>query len=54
MKRKFPVIMTLVGCSVGTNQGQSCVAMSRILAPAWRYEEIADRFAGADLRAQGG
>jgi aldehyde dehydrogenase (NAD+) len=39
-------IPTLVGCSVGTNQGQSCVAMSRILAPAWRYEEIADRFAG--------
>ena len=26
-------IATLVGCSVGTNQGQSCVAMSRILAP---------------------
>ena len=39
-------IATLVGCSVGTNQGQSCVAMSRILAPAGRYEEITDRFAG--------
>lgn len=38
-------IPTLVGCSVGTNQGQSCVAMSRILAPAARYDEIADRFA---------
>jgi betaine-aldehyde dehydrogenase len=39
-------IPTLVGCSVGTNQGQSCVAMSRILVPAGRYDEIADRFAG--------
>jgi len=38
-------IPTLVGCSVGTNQGQSCVAMTRILAPAARYDEIADGFA---------
>jgi aldehyde dehydrogenase (NAD+) len=40
-------VATLVGCSVGTNQGQSCVAMSRILVPAARYDEIADRFAEA-------
>jgi betaine-aldehyde dehydrogenase len=38
---------TLVGCSVGTNQGQSCVAITRILAPASRYDEIAERFAQA-------
>jgi len=38
-------VPTLVGCSVGTNTGQSCVAMSRILAPADRYGEIASRFA---------
>jgi aldehyde dehydrogenase (NAD+) len=38
-------ISTLAGCSVGTNQGQSCVAMSRILAPAECYEEIAGRLA---------
>jgi aldehyde dehydrogenase (NAD+) len=37
-------IPTLVGCSVGTNQGQSCVAMTRILAPESRYDQIADAF----------
>jgi aldehyde dehydrogenase (NAD+) len=36
---------TLVGCSVGTNQGQSCVCISRILAPASMYGEIADALA---------
>jgi aldehyde dehydrogenase (NAD+) len=36
---------TLVGCSVGTNQGQSCVCISRILAPASLYAEIADALA---------
>jgi betaine-aldehyde dehydrogenase len=36
---------TLVGCSVGTNQGQSCVCISRILAPASMYAEIADALA---------
>jgi aldehyde dehydrogenase (NAD+) len=38
-------IPTLVGCSVGTNQGQSCVCISRILAPASTYGEIADALA---------
>ena len=33
----------LVGASVGTNAGQSCVCISRILAPRSRYEEIASR-----------
>jgi aldehyde dehydrogenase (NAD+) len=36
-------IATLVACSVGTNQGQSCVCMSRILAPRSLYDEIATR-----------
>jgi aldehyde dehydrogenase (NAD+) len=38
-------IPTLVGCSVGTNQGQSCVCISRILAPASMYDQIADALA---------
>jgi betaine-aldehyde dehydrogenase len=33
----------LVGASVGTNAGQSCVCISRILAPRNRYDEIAGR-----------
>jgi betaine-aldehyde dehydrogenase len=33
----------LVGASVGTNAGQSCVCISRILAPRSRYDEIASR-----------
>ena len=33
----------LVGASVGTNAGQSCVCISRILAPRSRYDEIAER-----------
>jgi betaine-aldehyde dehydrogenase len=33
----------LVGASVGTNAGQSCVCISRILAPRSRYDEIAAR-----------
>ena len=32
---------TLVGASVGTNAGQSCVCISRILAPRSKYDEIA-------------
>lgn len=40
-------IATLVGCSVGTNQGQSCVAITRILVPQERHDELADAFAGA-------
>jgi aldehyde dehydrogenase (NAD+) len=38
-------IPTLVGCSVGTNQGQSCVCISRILVPASQYGQIADALA---------
>jgi len=40
-------IATLVGCSVGTNQGQSCVAITRILVPEERHEELAEAFAQA-------
>ena len=36
-------IPTLVGASVGTNAGQSCVCISRILAPRSRYDEIAQK-----------
>ncbi len=38
-------IPTLVGCSVGTNQGQSCVCISRILVPASMYDQVADALA---------
>jgi aldehyde dehydrogenase (NAD+) len=40
-------IPTLVGCSVGTNQGQSCVAITRILVAQERHDELADAFAEA-------
>src|SRR5205085_6506771 len=40
-------IPTLVGCSVGTNQGQSCVAITRILVPEERHGELADAFTQA-------
>jgi betaine-aldehyde dehydrogenase len=40
-------IATLVGCSVGTNQGQSCVAITRILVPEERHDALADAFANA-------
>jgi aldehyde dehydrogenase (NAD+) len=40
-------IPTLVGCSVGTNQGQSCVAITRILVPQERDDELADAFTEA-------
>ena len=40
-------IPTLVGASVGTNAGQSCVCISRILAPQSRYDEIAQRLTEA-------
>jgi aldehyde dehydrogenase (NAD+) len=40
-------ISTLVGCSVGTNQGQSCVAITRILVPSERHDELAQAFAEA-------
>jgi betaine-aldehyde dehydrogenase len=39
------ILPTLVGISVGTSSGQSCVCMSRFLAPRSRYDEI-----GAKLR----
>jgi betaine-aldehyde dehydrogenase len=37
----------LVGSSAGTSQGESCVCMSRILAPKSRYDEIAAKLAEA-------
>jgi betaine-aldehyde dehydrogenase len=37
----------LVMASVGTSQGQSCVCMSRILAPRSRYDEVAARLTEA-------
>jgi betaine-aldehyde dehydrogenase len=40
-------IATLVGCSVGTNQGQSCVAITRILVPEQLHDELADAFTEA-------
>jgi betaine-aldehyde dehydrogenase len=40
-------VPVLVGASVGTNAGQSCVCISRILAPRSRYDEIAARFTEA-------
>jgi aldehyde dehydrogenase (NAD+) len=38
---------TLVGASVGTNAGQSCVCLSRFLVPRERHDEIAARLAEA-------
>ena len=40
-------IPILVGASVGTNAGQSCVCISRILAPRSRYDEIAAKLTDA-------
>ncbi len=40
-------IPTLVGASVATNAGQSCVCISRILAPRSRYEEVARKLTEA-------
>jgi betaine-aldehyde dehydrogenase len=37
------VVPTVVGISAGTSQGESCVCMSRILAPRSKYDEIAAR-----------
>ena len=39
------VLPTVIGISAGTSQGESCVCMSRILAPRSRYDEIAARLA---------
>jgi betaine-aldehyde dehydrogenase len=37
------VLPTVIGISAGTSQGESCVCMSRILAPRSRYDEIAEK-----------
>jgi len=41
------VVPTLVGCTAGTNSGQSCVALSRILVPEAKYDHYADALAAA-------
>jgi aldehyde dehydrogenase (NAD+) len=41
------ILPTLVGISVGTSSGQSCVCMSRFLVPRSRYDEIAAKLAAA-------
>ncbi|WP_425826491.1 aldehyde dehydrogenase [Streptomyces fractus] len=41
------VIPTLVGASVGTNAGQSCVAQTRLLVPQSQYRAYAEALAGA-------
>jgi len=41
------IIPVLVGISVGTNSGQSCVCMSRFIVPRARYDEIAAKLVGA-------
>ena len=32
----------LIGASAGTNSGQSCVALTRLVVPASRYDEYAE------------
>ncbi|HTP22954.1 MAG TPA: aldehyde dehydrogenase [Solirubrobacteraceae bacterium] len=41
------VLPILVGSSAGTSQGESCVCMSRILAPKSQYDEIASKLTEA-------
>jgi len=41
------VLPTLVGCSAGTNTGQSCVALTRFLVPESKYDHYADALAAA-------
>jgi betaine-aldehyde dehydrogenase len=41
------VLPVVVGASAGTSQGESCVCMSRILAPKSQYDEIAARMTEA-------
>ena len=41
------VLPIVVGSSAGTSQGESCVCMSRILAPKSQYDEIASRLTDA-------
>jgi betaine-aldehyde dehydrogenase len=40
-------IPVLVGASVGTNAGQSCVCLSRFLVPRERHDELAETLAAA-------
>ena len=41
------ILPTVAGVSAGTSQGESCVCMSRILAPRSRYDEIAAKLTEA-------
>ncbi|TXS96791.1 aldehyde dehydrogenase [Parahaliea maris] len=41
------IIPTLVGISVGTSSGQSCVCMSRLIVPRTCYEELAEKLASS-------
>ncbi len=41
------ILPVLVGISVGTNSGQSCVCISRFIVPRARYEEIASKLVTA-------
>jgi len=41
------ILPVLVGISVGTNSGQSCVCMSRFIVPRARYDEIAAKLTAA-------
>jgi aldehyde dehydrogenase (NAD+) len=41
------ILPVLVGISVGTSQGQSCVCMSRFVVPRSRYDEIAEKLTAA-------
>ena len=36
------VLPVLIGASAGTNSGQSCVALTRLVVPASRYDEYAE------------
>lgn len=46
-------LTTMVGCSAGTNSGQSCVALTRFLVPEDRYDHYAEAleagFAGLEV-----
>ena len=41
------ILPVLVGISVGTNSGQSCVCMSRFIVPRARYDEITAKLTAA-------
>jgi len=42
-----PALAVIVGASAGTNAGQSCVCLSRVLVPRELHDEIATRLAEA-------